>query len=968
MEKLKAVLILAGIFTIQSLYSQMVTMGDPGYPQSNPMDCNTFGVGGTNFQDPGAAGNYPPNFNDTTVFCPDLTIGTKATVTFGINAGFEFDVDGSDFIQVYDGPNTSAPLLGIHNSVTDPIGFAYQATWANPSGCLTVVFISDGANEGTGWVGNVQCGNQFQPFEAHMEAYVNGLGSDALDPIDTGFVDICFGDSILFVAKPIFPYSQETTGYGYSQDINSSIDFQWDITDGNTYPNNDSIWITPPAQSGYLVDLKITDQFPQNERVRSKIRVSLTPSFAGTGPLQDSVCIGENTSLIGGVTPQDTVGVTIPPGQFELGGNFAGLTYLPDGSGQQYQAPITITGFPPGATINNAQDLNQVCITMEHSYLGDLEIWLQCPNGTTVPLVNSYNPGAIPGGNSGGGTYLGDPIDDFGGGGPGEGWEYCFSTVFNDIAGSITQNLGNTIPAPNFGNNGPSINPNNTYQPENSFATLSGCPVNGNWTIFVQDNLTVDDGYIFEWGLFFDAAYFPGLGSYQTSVDTTWWTDDPTIISAQNDTLIVVQPDVMGNYSYTFNVIDSYGCPYDTTVSFVVVEGPEIFTDTVSCNLQFQVSGTSAFSGGLWSAVDPAITFSNASLNNPLITTSTGGLYEVMFTDNECNVTDTAIIDFPPYLYLTMPDTTVCEGSNYEVIPLVTTSPVNAGYQPEINYSWSNGETTPTIISNVAWSYVLQVYNQCDTVLDNFSILPLPDIVNDTAVCNYLYQVSGINAPNGGLWSTTSPEISISGNPINPTVSSNLAGVYELTFSDTVCQFDQTILVHFPPNYNVVAVDTSLCSGSSVQLQAFTVSDPVQAGYNSNISFAWSNGATGSEVEVNQEGDYIVTLNHICGYAEDTATLSYYFCDLNAPNIIVLSSTEGNDEFFVNYNGIKDYECVIMNRWGNVVYEYFDPAGNWPGTNMSGKVLDEGTYFYKINAVFEGGSEIQKHGFVMLKY
>ena len=57
---------------------------------------------------------------------------------------------------------------------------------------------------------------------------------------------------------------------------------------------------------------------------------------------------------------------------------------------------------------------------MEHSYSGDLEIWLACPNGTIVPLVNSYGAGAIPGGNSGGGTYLGDPIDDSGGGGPGK--------------------------------------------------------------------------------------------------------------------------------------------------------------------------------------------------------------------------------------------------------------------------------------------------------------------------------------------------------------------------------------------------------------------------------------------------------------------------------------------------------------------------------------------------------------------
>ena len=98
-------------------FGQNVTMGDVGYLENNPADCSTFGVAGNNFFDDGGAGNYSANFNDTTVFCPDLTQGTKMTLTFAINAGFTFDVDGSDSIYVYDGPNTSSPLLGVHNSV-----------------------------------------------------------------------------------------------------------------------------------------------------------------------------------------------------------------------------------------------------------------------------------------------------------------------------------------------------------------------------------------------------------------------------------------------------------------------------------------------------------------------------------------------------------------------------------------------------------------------------------------------------------------------------------------------------------------------------------------------------------------------------------------------------------------------------------------------------------------------------------
>jgi hypothetical protein len=414
--------------------------------------------------------------------------------------------------------------------------------------------------------------------------------------------------------------------------------------------------------------------------------------------------------------------------------------------------------------------------------------------------------------------------------------------------------------------------------------------------------------------------------------------------------------------------LDNFGCPYDTTVSFTVVEGPEIFTDTIACNLEFQVSETVSFSGGVWSSLDTTISFSNENTNNPLISSSMAGDYQVIFTDNECNVTDTANISFPPYLYLTMPDTVVCENSGYEIVPEVTTSPYNDGYQSQISYLWSDGTTNPTLVSDQSWSYVLEVSNQCDTVLGNFTILPVPDVVSDTAICNYTYQISGLSAPNGGFWSSTSPEISISGDPVNPTVTTSLGGLYDLTFSDTVCLYDQLIYVDFPPNYTVVASDTSLCSGSSAQLEAFAISDPVQAGYNSNISFDWSNGENGNVIEANTEGDYVVTLNHICGSSEDVATLGYYFCDLNAPNVIVLSSEVGNNEFFINYNGIQEFQCVILNRWGNKVFEYTDPAGSWPGTNMNNKILDEGTYFYKINAVFEGGNEVQKHGFVMLMH
>jgi len=250
MKLLRSIFSLALTFGVFGAAAQMINMGDAGHPLSNPANCNTIGVSGNNFQDQGGAGNYSANYNGTITFCPDLTTGTKMSITMAINAGFTFDVHGSDFIYVYDGPDDTYQLLGTHNSVTDPTGFTHQASWDNPSGCLTIKFVTDGANEGTGWLANVQCGNPNQPFEPHLKAYINGTGPDAINPADTGFVDVCFGDSIMFVASGDFPYSQETTGYGYSQNVNTNIEFDWTVTDGANYPANDTIWFTPPARAG----------------------------------------------------------------------------------------------------------------------------------------------------------------------------------------------------------------------------------------------------------------------------------------------------------------------------------------------------------------------------------------------------------------------------------------------------------------------------------------------------------------------------------------------------------------------------------------------------------------------------------------------------------------------------------------------------------------------------------------------
>lgn len=818
---LRATLFLFGF--ISSLQAQVtLTLTGPDYNQSNPLNCaGIVPTGGTNFID--GVGNYTPNMDETLVLCPDLNQGSKVSIAFATNIGFEWNVHPTDTLYIYDGPTTAAPLIGSYNSGTNPVGLFAQASWNNPTGCLTLRFRSNGANEGAGWVANVACGNPPQPIVPHVEALKNGSGTNIMNPLDTGYVDLCPGDSVLLKALPSFPYSLENANTGYSQTSNNCT-FTWTIGGVGQFTGS-QIWFTPTSSTGYYVDLAITDQFPQTIHTNFKVRVSVPPIFAGTGPLEDTVCLGQNSYLIGGVTPQDTVGIDIPGGTFQIGGTFAGLTFLPDGAGQMYQTNIPMSGFDSTAVITTGADIDQICLDIEHSYIGDLEIALTCPNGTTVSLMNAYNQTPfgwtelVPGGCGNGiGTFLGNDTN-IDGGNPGSPvWTYCFSTTSNTFNTICAENAAGNIIINDYGF--PSMNPNGVYLPDGDFNQFAGCPINGDWTISVQDNQGIDDGYIFSWGIYFNASLYPESEGYQNYVVTEAWASDPTIISGQNDTLIVIQPSTPGITNYTYGITDNFGCQYDTTVSFIVLPRPAIFSDTAICHYNYFVGNTSAYAGGQWYALDTAVHFipSNLVDNPQIMTYNMGGVYPVFYVDNACQDTVSSSIEFMPYVYATIFDSAICQGASLWLNPyVINTPPLQNGYSPPIYGQWWDGSTEVPRLATEAGNYIYTAQNACNTI-------------------------------------------------------------------------------------------------------------------------------------------------------SDTAQITYKPCDITAPNVVVLSSTNGNEAFYVNYEGIASFNCAILNRWGNVIFEYTNPADKWYGKTQAGDTVEEGTYFYRIDAVLDGGIELQKHGFVVLKY
>src|SRR5690606_8552870 len=189
-------------------------------------------------------------------------------------------------------------------------------------------------------------------------------------------------------------------------------------------------------------------------------------------------------------------------------------------------------------------DILSVCMNIEHSYIGDLELRLIAPNGQSMVL--KYQASNMPGG-GGGVRYFGHPIDPGGvaedaAAGPGIGETYCFTpdaTVY--IINGPTQPAQITP--------GNSIIPGD-YMPSQPFTNLVGAPLNGVWTLEIIDILNLDNGYIFGWDINFDEDLVPDNLSMNTFlVDATWQENEDIVF--QNGTDVVVRPTQAGQNCYT---------------------------------------------------------------------------------------------------------------------------------------------------------------------------------------------------------------------------------------------------------------------------------------------------------------------------------------------------------------------------------------------------------------------------------
>ena len=524
---------------------------------------------GTFYDSGGPTGGYVAAQTDTITFCPS-TPGAYTNLNFTA-----WSVGSGDNLEIFDGADISSPSYAILHSGISPIGMSISATLINPSGCLTLKWTSSSA--GQGWAAGISCGLPCQNYNVGI------LSSTPPFYLDSGvyFIDLCPYDTMSITATGI--YNLNDSIYHQSD---ATTSFMWDM-DNFFHDTIQTVTTVYDTIRGYNVGLTAIDSNGCLSAQSSEIRVRLStlPSFNGTTQIRDYICEGDTTSLFG-------ISHT-KPWQASSTINHIGQTYLPDGSGASYTSTIVSGAFAPGQVLQNENEISAVRATLEHSYLGDLNIKVTCPNGQFATL-KSY-----PGGSS---TFLGEPIDNNAAPLPGIGYEYAWmptgTTTMLGAAGSYTHSFTDVLnnsysnhaylpPSTGYPANSTAtgIFPLVNYLPDTPFTALVGCPLNGTWTINITDNLMIDNGFIFAWGIDFVQVGAPISWTYQPSISSQSWNSAPSII-ATNGGQINIMPDDTGSYHYTYSIVDNFGCSYDTSLIVNVLPIPtvDLGNDTIICS------------------------------------------------------------------------------------------------------------------------------------------------------------------------------------------------------------------------------------------------------------------------------------------------------------------------------------------------------------------------------------------------
>ena len=271
------------------------------------------------------------------------------------------------------------------------------------------------------------------------------------------------------------------------------------------------------------------------------------------------------------------------------------------------------------------------------------------------------------------------------------------------------------------------------------------------------------------------------------------------------------------------------------------------------------------------------------------------------------------------------------------------------------NYLWQNspylntnqGSVVTANPPNESWFYVT-VTNACGSAEDSVLVQVVEAEIfagNDTIICPREIATLWATGASYYVWNPSSSIVGTSGNEVEvmPTQSTS----YQVIGTDDDgCKDTAYVLVQLYPNPAIyMSPDVLAFYGDEIQLEAVT---------NTPGSFTWypseflsCANCPNPIATPNQDITYYVNFEDINGCTSTAWVNINYNAVVYVPNTFIPDNNGMNDVFQVYGGNIKEMECLIFNRWGELITTLSSTTDFWDGT-YKGLLCPDGTYTWKL--------------------
>jgi gliding motility-associated-like protein len=445
--------------------------------------------------------------------------------------------------------------------------------------------------------------------------------------------------------------------------------------------------------------------------------------------------------------------------------------------------------------------------------------------------------------------------------------------------------------------------------------------------------------------------------------------------------------------SYTFNLADAAGCTYDSTI--VINNPPALLPPTLSgtdptcfgfCDGEADVTPNNGVAPYTFQWSDGQLT--------QVATGLCDGNYSVtVFDANNCPAQGSININEPAEITVNqiVGSDTVCFGSTTNGYSISSSF-------SNLTYDWTatagqitQGQGTSSINLNVAsesggtYNNALSVIgvdaNGCESQAANFNLVVLqlfPSINVNGPLCEYDNCVPIITSPVGGIISGSG----VTNGQFCPDASLVGDNTLNYVYEQSNCTFDANTTVTVFPRpvvnyiYNNLGANNSqfseVCEGTEL-VSTYNASttgglitwyfsgDTIQS---QELSLIWSSaGGFVLAATVSENGCISLPVDYDITIQDCPQELIFI------PNAFTPDNDENNQQWipiFTDGFDPYDFDLLIYNRWGELIWESKDPSIGWDGT-YNGIICPEGIYTWKVSyGVPETGKKSVKQGHLTL--